>query len=205
MIHTIDAGTQAQGAILRAMFEARKRVFVDLLKWDVPVLGGSWELDGFDDAHATYIVVSDELGRHRASARLLETTRPHILGDLFPRLSDGPVPRGPAIREITRFCLERDLRASERREARNQLVSALVAHALARGIERYTGVAEMAWFQQVLSFGWHCRALGAPQIRDGAMLAALAIDIDGTTPGLLEAGGIWSGGDVLESPVPRAA
>jgi acyl-homoserine lactone synthase len=45
---------------LRAMFEARKRVFVDLLKWDVPVLGGRFEVDQFDDEHAAYLVLSDD-------------------------------------------------------------------------------------------------------------------------------------------------
>ena len=38
---------------LRSMFEDRKSVFVDLLKWDLPVLDGRFELDGFDDRHAT--------------------------------------------------------------------------------------------------------------------------------------------------------
>ena len=33
---------------LRAMFEDRKSIFVDLLKWDVPVLDGHFELDQFD-------------------------------------------------------------------------------------------------------------------------------------------------------------
>ena len=56
---------------LRAMFEARKQVFVDLLKWDVPVLGGRFEVDQFDDEHAAYLVLSDDEGRHLASARLL--------------------------------------------------------------------------------------------------------------------------------------
>jgi acyl-homoserine lactone synthase len=119
----------------------------------------------------------------------------HILGDLFPELVDGEVPRGPAIREITRFCLDRSLRASDRRRARDELVSALALHALASGIERYTGVAEIGWFQQIETFGWRCAPLGRPRIVGGALLAAMAIDIDDDTPSLLAAGGIWSGLD----------
>ena len=45
---------------LREMFEARKRVFVDLLKWDVPVLEGRFEIDQFDDEHAAYLIVPAE-------------------------------------------------------------------------------------------------------------------------------------------------
>ena len=38
------------------MFEARKRVFVDLLKWDVPVLDDAYEIDQFDTPDASYLV-----------------------------------------------------------------------------------------------------------------------------------------------------
>ena len=44
---------------LRAMFEARKRVFVDLLKWDVPVLDDAYEIDQFDTPVASYLVRRD--------------------------------------------------------------------------------------------------------------------------------------------------
>jgi acyl-homoserine lactone synthase len=192
MIHTIDHASEAQGGALRAMFEARKRVFVDLLKWDVPVLGGAWELDQFDDHEATYLVLTEPDDSHLASARLLKTTRPHILGDLFPELVDGEVPRGQRTFEITRFCLDRSLRAADRRQARDQLVSALAEHALAQGIERYTGVAEIGWFQQIQNFGWRCVALGVPKIVGGAMLTAMRIEIDEDTPDLLAANGVWS-------------
>ena len=37
------AATPLENALLRSMFEARKRVFVDLLKWDVPVVEGRYE------------------------------------------------------------------------------------------------------------------------------------------------------------------
>lgn len=87
---------------LREMFEARKRVFVDLLKWDVPVLQGRYELDQFDGEDATYLIVPRDDGGHAGSARLLRTTSPHILDSLFPELCAGPPPRGPEILEITR-------------------------------------------------------------------------------------------------------
>src|SRR5690606_1042991 len=107
---------------------------VDLLKWNVPVLDGRFEIDQFDDEHAVYLIVTDRAGQHRASARLLETTRPHILDTLFPALCATTPPRGSDVREITRFCLDRGQSARERREARNALVASLVDYALASGI-----------------------------------------------------------------------
>ena len=175
---------------LKAMFEARKRVFVDLLKWDVPVLEGRFEVDQFDDTHAEYLIIGDGDGRHLASTRLLPTTRPHLLDSLFPQLSATAIPRGTKIREITRFCLDPRVGALARREARNALVSGLVEHALKKGIETYTGVAEFGWFQQILAFGWRCRPLGLPQVIGGRMLGALAIEITPETPVLLARNGI---------------
>lgn len=176
--------------VLRAMFEARKRVFIDLLRWDLPVLAGRFELDQFDNETAMYIVLSDKEGAHRASARLLPTTQPHILDTLFPNLCDEAIPRGPTTMEITRFCLERRSTAAERREARNELVHALVAFALANGIEQFSGVADLAWLRQILTFGWKCKPLGVPKFVGGKTLGAMLIEIDEETPALLERGGV---------------
>ena len=190
---------------LKAMFEARKHVFVDLLKWDVPVLDGRFELDQFDDPHAEYLIIGDGKGRHLASTRLLRTTRPHILDSLFPQLCATRVPRGPAVREITRFCLDPRVGALARREARNVLVSGLVEHALAKDIEIYTGVAEFGWFQQILAFGWRCRPLGLPQLVDGRMLCALAIEITPGTPALLAGNGIHRPTELAPMPTLEVA
>jgi N-acyl-L-homoserine lactone synthetase len=176
---------------LREMFEARKRVFVDLLKWDVPVLEGRYEVDQFDDQHASYLIVSGEDGGHAGSARLLKTTLPHILDSLFPELCAAAPPRGPNVMEITRFCLDPNQNAQSRLESRNQLVSGLVRYALEHGVETYTGVAEMGWLQQILAFGWRCRPLGLPRTIGGRMLGALRIDISQETPALLEANCIF--------------
>jgi acyl-homoserine lactone synthase len=194
-----------EGRILRQMFEARKQVFVDLLKWDLPVLDGRFELDEFDDDLAHYIIVADPEGNHLGSARLLPTTRPHILGDLFPGLCAGPVPAGPDVFEITRFCLGPSQGGLARRETRNRLVSALVAFALDHGIRTYTGVAEMAWLQQILAFGWDCRPLGAPLQLGGRLTGALAISISSETPALLERNGIWAAEALELTPLAVAA
>ena len=176
---------------LREMFEARKRVFVDLLRWEIPVLEDRYEVDQFDDEHATYLIVPDSVGGHAGSTRLLETGRPHLLDTLFPELCEAPPPRGPRVLEITRFCLGRGLGAQGRLETRNRLVSGLVHYALENGIQTYTGVAEMGWLSQILAFGWRCRPLGLPRPIDGNMLGALRIDISEETPALLEANGIY--------------
>lgn len=189
MLHVVQSAAEpASDAVLRSMFAARKSVFVDLLKWDVPVLDGRYEVDQFDDAHATYLILAEPDGTHLGSARLLPTTRPHILDSLYDELCEEAPPRHANTFEITRFCLDRRLSARERRQVRDTLVTALVDHALAAGITAYSAIAEMGWFQQILSFGWRCMPLGLPRDIDGTMLAALRIEITPETPNLLESG-----------------
>ena len=193
MLRIIDHQNRAsEHRALRSMFEARKRVFIDLLKWDIPALAGRFELDHFDDVDATYLIVTDADGDHLASARLLLTTRPALLDSLFPELVDGPVPQGADVLEITRFCLSPGIGARQRRVARDSLLVGLAEFALANGIRIYTGVAELGWFRQVKRFGWDCRPLGSPQRHGGEALVALRIDIDGSTISQLASAGIVS-------------
>ena len=190
MLFTLRSTANDDHAVLRAMFAARKSVFVDLLKWNVPVIDATYEVDQFDDEHATYLILTDSAGGHLASARLLPTLRPHILDSLYATLCERTPPRAADTYEITRFCLDRTLSARARRAARDTLVVALAEHALAQAIDSYTAIAEIGWFQQILAFGWRCTPLGLPRISDGRMLAALQIAIDADTPIQLAAAGI---------------
>lgn len=190
MLFTQEDASAASDAVMRAMFEARKRVFVDLLGWDLPVLAGKYEIDQYDAPQARYLILADTDQNHLASARLLPTTQPHILGDLFAGLCDTPPPTGQSTWEITRFCLDRFLRSPERRRWRDALVTALAHYALEHGITTYTGVAEQGWLDQILAFGWHAEPLGLPRTIDGMTLGALRIEITPETPSLLAANGI---------------
>ncbi len=192
------------GTVLRAMFEARKRVFIDLLKWDIPVLAGAYELDQFDDPDAEYLILADSEEKHRGSVRLLRTEGPHILADLFAFLCNGPVPSRCDLREITRFCIEPTLPRQDRKDVRNRLVTALVDHALAKGITGYTAVAGTGWYRQIADFGWRCRALG-PELDVGReRLVALRIDIDEDTPAALARNDIYRPGAVRSGGIEMA-
>lgn len=199
MLHMIEPFDPVEEhEVLRRMFVARKEVFVDLLGWDVPVLDGRYEVDQFDDEHAIYLVVAGRDGGHLASARLLPTTRPHILADLYGELCEEDVPRGADIYEVTRFCRDHRIDAAARRDACDRLIGALAGFGAAHDISRYTGVADMRWFQQILAFGWRCQPLGLPRMIDGQMLVALAIEIDEETPRLLAEAGIRTGQPIAE-------
>jgi acyl-homoserine lactone synthase len=203
MIRIIEGFTLAD-PLARAMFADRKRLFVDLLGWNVPVVEGCYEIDCYDNADATYLVALDDVGGHGGSLRLLPTTGPHILGDLFPELCEGGVPRGTRIFEITRLCLPPRLGAAARLLARKRLISAMIDHARAEGIVGLTGVVTEHFLGQVLAMGWRCAALGAPRHIDGARLGAFRIALGPDTPRCLAETGIYMP-DMLTAPPARRA
>src|SRR3546814_14605849 len=98
MIHIVEGlGTSADQSLLDSMFEDRKRLFIDLLDWDLFVVDDRLEIDRFDDAYATYLIAADRAGRPLASLRLLPSTRTHLLGTPFERLCPLVVPAGPKL------------------------------------------------------------------------------------------------------------
>ena len=99
-----------------AMHRLRKQVFYDRLRWDVPIKG-NWEIDVFDDENPLYVLSIDEMGRLQGSLRLLPTTGPNMLRDVFSAITTGCGPvESPHVWESSRFCIrfsdERDQRES---------------------------------------------------------------------------------------------
>jgi N-acyl-L-homoserine lactone synthetase len=192
MLHIIDKTNQNQfPKLLESMFADRKRIFIDTLKWDLPVTRGHYEIDQFDDDHAVYLIASDHAGRHLGSLRLLRSDRPHILSQLFPALCDQAIPRGALIREVTRFCASTAVQKHHRRVMRDTLISAMVDHALDTGISALTGVVTTHFLDQILAMGWRCNPLGERLQWCGAELGAFCAHVDETTPRKLEQTGIY--------------
>jgi len=197
MINYVSSTSMKQhDTALDGMFRDRKRVFVDLLKWDIPI-DGPYERDQFDDEYAEYIIMCDPVTeRHLGSLRILRTDRPHILDSLFPMLCEGDVPAGPEIRELTRLCLSPDLRSAQRLQVRNRLFTTAVEYALLNDIQGYTGVAAISWYSQLLSLGWRCTPLGFPLLIDGERVAALLAHIEHDTINLFREAGTYNSGDL---------
>ena len=200
MIHIIDNHSAPQHrTLLQSMFADRKRLFVDLFGWDVPVVDDAYEIDQFDTADTIYLVAADDEGGHAASIRLFPSTRPHMLSTLFPHLCPFGVPADEATWESTRLCLPQRHGAQRRRELRNLLFSAMVDVAIARGIKRYTGVIPDPFRTEILSLGWQAEPLG-PAVRiPGGPIGAFLIHVRPDTPERLG----WTGTYVTElSEVP---
>lgn len=107
MIIVIDGLNQHRFQdVLEDMYRLRARVFQGRLGWDVQVEDGM-EIDAFDKCHPAHVVSLDADGRVVGCMRLLQTTGPHMLADVFNSILDGEPPlRSSQIWEATRFCVD---------------------------------------------------------------------------------------------------
>lgn len=187
--------------LMDRMFEDRKAIFVDLLKWDIPH-DGRFERDQYDDEDTEYLIVNElNSSEHYASVRMLRTDRPHMLEALFPELCDQGIPRGPDIREISRMCLSSRHRGPERMRFRNLLASAMTEYGLLAGIRAYTAVMEVGRMSRVLAAGWRCEPLGMPRKIGPTMVGALMIHIDPDTIRRLRRTGRYESGVLRVEPM----
>lgn len=187
----ISYGYSLADPIDMAMLEDRHRLFVELMRWNLSVVAGRYEIDRFDGPHATYIAEHDGHGAHRGSMRLLPTDRPYLLAGLFADLVDGAMPADSDAFEITRLCLPARFRAAERLAIRNRLITAMVDHALSSAITTLVGFVRPRFRDTILAMGWDAAPLGPVRTVGGTPLGAFRIRIDADTPARLAATGIY--------------
>jgi acyl homoserine lactone synthase len=93
------------------MHEIRKRTFYDRLHWQVKTLR-SWEIDEFDALNPLYLLSIGDDGNVRGSLRLLPTTGPNMLADVFPELlPDDMRIESATIWESSRFSVDQEAAA----------------------------------------------------------------------------------------------
>ena len=93
--------------LIDKMFRLRAHVFHDRLNWDVNLTDGK-ERDRYDDEQPVYIIYCDHQGQEvKGSLRLLPTTGPTLLADIFcDTLPEAVTLCAPAIWECGRLCLD---------------------------------------------------------------------------------------------------
>lgn len=150
----IEMPHQAERAscALDGMFRLRNEVFKERLKWDVTTAAGK-ERDLFDDLDPVYIVCEED-GEVLGSWRLLPTTGPYMLKDVFPELLHGtPAPVAKDVWEISRFAVSKRVAGNNSlgtiRKVTNMLLEQLFTFADHRGISRIVAVTDIR-FERIL-------------------------------------------------------
>ena len=91
--------------VLNSMFRLRHRVFKERLDWDVPSHDGI-ERDQFDDEDPVYLAYHGNDGEVVGCVRLLPTTGPNMIRDIFPHLAEEAIPADGRVWEVSRFGID---------------------------------------------------------------------------------------------------
>lgn len=124
MIITVEGVDRDRHPVLvDEMFRMRASVFADRLEWDVTVNDGR-EIDRFDSEDPLYLLAVDQEARGLLGAvRLLPTTGPNMLRDVFPVLVPGGAPVSPLIWESSRFAINPAAFSASDRAQANHVVN----------------------------------------------------------------------------------
>ncbi len=135
MIHEITwANAHLHQGALYDSHRLRHKIFVDRTGYDVPTFDGA-EYDQFDTPATVYLVHRGATGAVDGIARLVPTSRPYMIQELWPHLIYGAPPSNPKIWEGSRFGVDRSLPPQQRREVSRKLVAACQEFGLKRGID----------------------------------------------------------------------
>jgi len=172
---------QLSAQVLRLMHAFRHEVFVKRLKWALLLPNGE-ERDQYDMPEARYVVASDGADRVTACARLLPTTSPYMLPELFPQLLGGAsAPTDPSIWELSRFATS----VSETCEGRVlslskptlEFLEVIFGFARQHDIARLIFVTSIQIERLLLRAGVPVHRITVPALVEGRLSVALFIEI----------------------------
>jgi N-acyl-L-homoserine lactone synthetase len=163
----------------------RQKVFVEQLGWELQTQDGA-EMDQFDRPDTMYVVAQDDKGHICGCARLLPTTRPYLLGEVFPQLLNGLLPpNSPDIWELSRFAAV-DLNCQTQSQVQGQFSSPVaidllresIACVAAHGAKRIITVSPTGIERLLRRAGFHAHRAGPPMIIDGHPIFACWIELE---------------------------
>lgn len=167
-VESVDQGNYVE--LIDEMFRMRAEVFSGRLGWDVRVENGR-EIDRFDAEDPLYLLSLDEQsGQLRGAVRLLPTTGPNMLRDVFSALMRGGAVESPLIWESSRFAVNpRIFETKHRAEANHtvnrttvELLCGMVETAQLAGIEHIVSVFDARMARIFRSIDCRFEQLGTP-------------------------------------------
>jgi acyl homoserine lactone synthase len=157
---------------LYQMHRIRKAVFKDRLGWDVTVKG-ELEVDEYDALGPSYLLSIDRYGIINGCVRLLPTTGPNMLRDIFSSfVTRASVPRGDRVWEASRFAVSGNATPAEAglSQTTYDLLIGVLRFGLSSGISTIACVVDVRMERILRRAGWHLDRLG-PARRIGNTIA----------------------------------
>jgi acyl-homoserine lactone synthase len=172
-IHVVDRSNRlTYQKHLDDYFKIRHDIYVGERGWHNLAKPDGREIDAFDTLDAIYLLGISREQNVVAGSRLVPTTRPHLMSEVFPQLAQGGVPRDPSLYEWTRVFVVPALREAGRpSRAAGIVYCGIVEFCLLRKIGGLTIVCEPYWYDRLRTIGWTPQRLGRPlDYKDGAII-----------------------------------
>lgn len=172
-----------QPDVLTCVGRYRHQVFVQRLGWNLRCKDGL-EYDQFDRDDTVYVVAQNETGEITGTARLLPTTEPYLLREIFPQLLHGaPAPESVETWELSRFAAV-DLNATAAisagqfsSPAATALLRASLDCAASLGARRVVTVSPVGVERLLRRAGFLVSRMAPPVVVDGTPLFACSIEV----------------------------
>lgn len=145
----------------KAVRRLRHEVFVEELGWSALAQPDRMEADQFDHEEAVHHLVLRD-GQLAGYQRMLPTTRPYQLTEVFPELCVGRIPAGTDIFELTRYAVAPCFRDGRRGVATvgSELMAGFMEWGLANGVDQIIVEAEPMWIPRTLQLQFLVTPLG---------------------------------------------
>lgn len=164
---------------LHQMHRIRKTVFKDRLGWDVSVTG-ELEFDEYDALGPSYVLSIDTRGLVNGCVRLLPTTGPNMLRDIFQRLvTNAIVPCSERVWEASRFAVSGNAMVTNAglSQTTYELLIGVVGVGLSNGINTIACVVDNRMERILRRAGWPLRRLGPARPIGNTIAMAGQLDV----------------------------
>jgi len=164
---------------LYEMHRLRKTAFKDRLGWDVTV-SGELEVDQFDALAPSYVLSIDRRGAVNGCVRLLPTTGPNMLRDIFSSLvTNAPVPCSERVWEASRFVAGGKAATAEAglSQTTYDLLIGVLRFGLSNGISTIACVVDVRMERILRRAGWPLARLGPARRIDDTIALAGQLDV----------------------------
>ncbi|SAL44535.1 autoinducer synthesis protein [Caballeronia sordidicola] len=171
--------------IRRHLGAFRHRVFVQRLHWEIPGVSAhaTSEWDEFDGGSTVHLVALSADEKVCGCARLMPTTGPYLLREIFPELAgqDGAPPSSPTIWEMSRFAGSGIPNHRTGSTSGMPLFPYAMVLALSFGATRVIGVVSRPVARLYRRFGLDLRVTGVKSAPGCADIVACSINLDPAT------------------------
>jgi acyl homoserine lactone synthase len=175
----------------------RNRIFVERLGWS---MGGrlckqGYERDQFDVPSTVYIIRRNSANQINGCARMMPTSGPYLLKELFPGLlAEGGLPNTGDVWELSRLAASQEGNSARYHagdlQSIREILRAVTTFCTSRGVRRLVGVTYVAMVRLFRRLGIHAWSEGIVRTADGRPIVACWIEIDAQTREALGGDGV---------------